>query len=69
MENQDASLVARLHEAEYKLAFLERELDEYKEAVGLLHDLLTRLEKQVQDLKEGAESSRKMEEFWKPEEP
>ena len=67
--NPEAPLETRLHEAEYKLAFLERELEEYKEALGLLHDLLTRLEKQVQDLKEASESSRKIEEFWKPEEP
>jgi len=59
----------RLHEAEYKLAFLERELEEYKEAVSLLHERLTRLEKQVQELKDGAESSRTMEDFWKPEAP
>jgi uncharacterized coiled-coil protein SlyX len=60
---------ARLQEAEIKLAFLERELEEYKEAVGLLHERLARLEKQVRELKEAGESSRKLEEFWKPEEP
>jgi uncharacterized coiled-coil protein SlyX len=65
MENQEE----RLQEAEIKLAFLERDLEEYKEAVGSLHDRLAQLEKQVQKLQDGEESSRKLEEFWKPEEP
>jgi uncharacterized coiled-coil protein SlyX len=59
----------RLQEAEIKLAFLERELGDYKEAVDSMHEILTRLEKQVQELKDGEESSRNIEEFWKPEEP
>ncbi len=60
---------ARLQEAEIKLAFLERELGEYKEAVDSMHALITRLEKQVQELKDGEDSSRGIEEFWKPQEP
>ena len=60
---------ARLEEAEIKLAFLERELGEYKEAVDSMHELLTRLERQVQELKDGEESSRNIGDFWKPEEP
>jgi uncharacterized coiled-coil protein SlyX len=59
----------RLQEAEIKLAFLERELETYREAVDTMHDLLTRLEKQVQELKDGEDSSRDIEEFWKPESP
>jgi chromosome segregation ATPase len=69
MESDLKSLDERLQEAEIKLAFLEREIEEYKEGVGLLHELLGRLEKKVQDLKDGEESSRKLDEFWKPEEP
>ena len=69
MDNHETRLEIRLQEAEIKLAFLERELGEYKEAVNAMHDLLTRLEKQVQELKEGEDSSRNIEEFWKPEEP
>ena len=60
---------ARLQEAETKLAFLERELNEYKEVVDSMHTLLTRLEKQVQELKNGEESSREIGDFWKPEAP
>ena len=69
MENNGTPLEIRLQEAEIKLAFLERELGEYKEAADSMHGLLTRLEKQVQELKDGEESSRNIEEFWKPEEP
>ena len=70
MENHETRLPdIRLQEAEIKLAFLERELETYKEAVNAMHDLLVKLEKQVQELKDGEDSSRGMEEFWKPQEP
>ena len=69
MESDHPNGDARLQEAEIKLAFLERELEEYKEAVGSLHDRLARLEKQVEGLKDGQESSRSLDEFWKPEDP
>jgi uncharacterized coiled-coil protein SlyX len=69
MDNAAENLETRLQEAEIKLSFLERELGEYKDAVDSLHALVSRLEKQVQELKDGEDSSRNIEEFWKPESP
>jgi uncharacterized coiled-coil protein SlyX len=68
MENPLENLEARLQESEIRFAFLERELEAYKDAVSHLHERLMGLEKRVRELKDG-ESSRKLEEFWKPEEP
>jgi uncharacterized coiled-coil protein SlyX len=69
MESPLANLDSRLLDAEMKIAFLERELDEYKDVVNEMHTLLTRLEKQVQELKDGKDSTRNVEDYWKPEEP
>ena len=62
-------LESRLQEAEIKLSFLERELTEYKDVVNELHALLAKLEKQVKELKEDKDSTRTVEDYWKPEEP
>lgn len=45
---------ARLQETEIKIAFLERELEEYKEAVQTLHARLQTLEALVEALRRKA---------------
>jgi chromosome segregation ATPase len=50
--NPEARLQKNLEDAEVKLAFLERELGEYKEAVQDLHARLARLESAVKELQE-----------------
>ncbi len=45
----------RVQETEIKLAFLDKELDEYKEAVQTLHSRLELLEKTVERLKSNAQ--------------
>lgn len=46
----DSFAETRLQDAEIKLAFLEKELGEYREAVDALHAELTRLERRVREL-------------------
>jgi uncharacterized coiled-coil protein SlyX len=43
---------ARLQETEIKLAFLEKELDEYKDAVQGLHARLDQMEKTLKEWQE-----------------
>jgi uncharacterized coiled-coil protein SlyX len=55
MDNREV----RLREAEIKLAFLERDLDEYKEVVQELHLRLARMEKAVRDLEAAREAAQR----------
>lgn len=50
-----AHLDSRLQETEIKLAFLEKELDAYKDAVQDLHARLDRMEKAVKALRNSRE--------------
>lgn len=47
----------RLQEAEIKLAFLEKELADYREAVDELHAELSRLARRVKALEAGEEAA------------
>jgi uncharacterized coiled-coil protein SlyX len=46
---------SRIQETEIRLAFLDKELEEYKEAVHTLHTRLEQLEKTVEALKRHAQ--------------
>jgi uncharacterized coiled-coil protein SlyX len=57
MSSDPDHLESRLQETEIRLAFLERELDEYKEAVNQLHGLTARLEKELTELLAGIQAA------------
>jgi uncharacterized coiled-coil protein SlyX len=52
-----AALETRLQESEIKLAFLEKELDEYKEAVQTLHHRLEEVTNLVNALRNEGQDS------------
>jgi prefoldin subunit 5 len=57
MHPDNEHMEAHVQETEIKLAFLEKELEAYKEAVQELHARLTSLEKTVRELGDAAGSA------------